>query len=830
MAIRDWFRKAPFMGRRSTSSISSWTTPPDMNTKGYLSAYGQIYSLFGIALRIATGMGEVKWRLYRGSERSERSQISEHPILKLLDFANEFQTGQEIIELTSIHMDLAGRAYWYLPRNGLGVPGEVWVLPPHLMKPIPDEMNFIKGYIYTHGNEQIPFATNEIIRFPMPDPINPYGGVGYAQAAAVELDSESYAGKWNRNFFYNSARADAVLETEGRLNDEQYEQLRSQWKGQHQGLSRAHKVAILEGGLTYKQIQVSQKDMDFPNLRRQTRENLLFTFGMPLSVMGISENVNRANAEAGDYTFARWLIKPRLTRIKNKLNEQLLPMFPQAKNGELDFDEVVPETIEQKKSLAESGVKAGYMTINEGRKLTGLDPIPSGDILLIPLNMIPTPTDEELPTNNGESIEVSVDEPSRQISGKGFTDEQKEARWLIYIQKTERQEGLFRTILKSLFAKQAKEVIGNLENYGVSTDPFDSIKSDRKFSKAFDPILNLILFSAYEDVESELTAKSYKQFGLRNPLAEEWIAKRSLASAKLINGTTKTALRATLKEGFELGEGIPALTKRVETLYGNANKARAKLVARTETISASNQGALLGYKDNGVQKAEFFTALDERVCEECEPLHGRIFPVDEAQGVIPIHPACRCTFLPIVSPDDAPEVPEKPQGLTEEEWKESLTRDERQALGFWQGSGYERIREAQQSGKLTGSLRGAVKNMNAALDKAVAYKGEVYRGLNNLNATAFKTISNSNQFKWNAFSSGASKEKAAARFLRGEKGRSVMFRIQNKTGIDITPLLRGESEILMRKNATFKVVSKQMKTYTVGKDKFEALEMVLMEL
>jgi len=395
MALRDWFRKAPIIGRRFIS-VSPWTAPPERNTRGFLSAYGEIYSLFGITLRIATAVGEVKWRLYKGSERSMRSQIAEHPILTLLDFANEFQTGQEIMELTQLHMDLAGKAYWYMPKNQLGVPSEVWVLPPHLMKIVPSEKEFIAGYIYQSGTEQVPFDKGEIIRFPMPDPINPYGGIGYAQPASVELDSEAYAGKWNRNFFYNSARADAVLEAEGSLSEDQYKQLRTQWAGQYQGVSKAHKIAILEGGLKYKQIQVSQKDMDFPNLRRQTRENLLFTFGMPLSVMGISENVNRANAEAGDYTFARWLIKPRLTRIKNKLNEQLLPMFPQAKGVEVDFDEVVPETIEQKKGLAESGVKAGYMTINEGRKLVGLDPIPSGDVFLIPMNLIPSPIDTEL--------------------------------------------------------------------------------------------------------------------------------------------------------------------------------------------------------------------------------------------------------------------------------------------------------------------------------------------------------------------------------------------------------------------------------------------------
>ena len=625
MAIIDWFRKAPIVGRRFGYSLNPWATPPERNTKGFLTAYGEIYSLFGIALRIATAVGEAKWRLYKGSERSERSQIADHPILTLLDFANEFQTGQEIVELTQLHMDLAGKAYWYLPKTGLGVPGEVWVIPPHLMKIVPSKRGFIAGYVYQSGDEQISFSRNEIIRFPMPDPVNPYGGIGYAQPAAVELDSEVYSGKWNRNFFYNSARADAILETEGHLNEEQYEQLRTQWADRYQGVSKAHKIAILEGGLSYKQIQVSQKDMDFQNLRRQTRENLMFTFGIPLSVMGITENVNRANAEAGDYTFARWLIKPRLTRIKNKLNEKLLPMFPEAKGVEIDFDEVVPETIEQKTGLAESGVKAGYMTINEGRKLTGLDPIPAGDQLLIPMNMFPTPIESITPTP----------QPPK---SKGLSDEQKELYWRGYAAKTERQEHSFAFRLKSLFDDQEREAIKQLRATSTITDSlFDSEQTRDKFDKAFNPLIENVYSSALEDAVSEL-----KQ--LSQP-ALNWIATRSLALAVGLNETTKNEIRRQLAEGLAEGESIPKLTSRIRTYYDDAYKRRAPMVARTEVIAASNEGALQGYRELGVEEAEFYPSPG--ACEECLAEVG-VYPIGEARGKIPVHPNCRCVFLPIV--------------------------------------------------------------------------------------------------------------------------------------------------------------------------------------
>ena len=379
--------------------------PPDRTTEGFLRAYGEIGWLYAVVFRIALGCGEVKWRLYNGSERSERTQISKNPILTLLDHINPFQTSNEFIELHTIYQDLVGECFWILNYNALGEPAEIWIPYPTKMSVVPDKQKFIKGYIYGIGENAIPFEPNEVIHFKYPNPLNQYRGLGPAQSIGIDLDAEIYSGKWNRNFFYNSARPDGVIEFDYNLSDEQFAKLKEQWSEKYKGVSKAHQVGLLEGGGKYKQIQNTIKDMDFSQLKRLNRDVILGVYGMPLSVMGISENVNKANAEAGDYTFARWIVKPRLDRIKHKLQEQLIPKFRKSDNLEIDYDEVVPETIDQKKELAESGMRAGYLTINEARKLRGLDPLPNGDVLLVPLNLIPTPVGKlsaPIPTPAGE--------------------------------------------------------------------------------------------------------------------------------------------------------------------------------------------------------------------------------------------------------------------------------------------------------------------------------------------------------------------------------------------------------------------------------------------
>ena len=127
--------------------------------------------------------------------------------------------------------------------------------------------------------------------------------------------------------------------------------------------------------------------------------------------------------------------------------------------------------------------------------------------------------------------------------------------------------------------------------------------------------------------------------------ALDWIKLRSLTLAKSINKTTLEALRHELALGFTAGESIQQLTKRIEGYFTDKAKVRAEMVSRTETIAASNEGALHRYELEGVGKSEFYPSPD--ACEECLPLAGE-YPTKEASGMIPVHPNCRCTFLPVV--------------------------------------------------------------------------------------------------------------------------------------------------------------------------------------
>ncbi len=127
--------------------------------------------------------------------------------------------------------------------------------------------------------------------------------------------------------------------------------------------------------------------------------------------------------------------------------------------------------------------------------------------------------------------------------------------------------------------------------------------------------------------------------------ARIWILQRSLTLAKSINMTTMEALRRELSLGFEAGESIQQLTKRIEGYFEDNARMRAERISRTEVISASNEGALHRYELEGIDKSEFYPSPD--ACEECLPLAGEYITKD-SHNMIPVHPNCRCVWLPVV--------------------------------------------------------------------------------------------------------------------------------------------------------------------------------------
>jgi HK97 family phage portal protein len=329
----------------------------------FLRTYGSVGTIFSIVSLYASSTARAPWQMFESQRQDsnryttrdegsdQRKQVMAHAALTLLNKPNPFWTGFRFRELGQTYLELTGECYIVVERHPRSpIPIGLWLVRPDRMQPVPDPDNYLAGYIYTSpdGRERIPLQTNEVISIMYPNPLDMYHGLGPIQSVLVDIDAARYGAEWNRNYFINSAEPGGVIEVDHELQDDEWQNLMERWREGHRGVARAHRVAVLENGQKWIPNQHSAKDMDFSTLRDQARDIFREAFRMHKVMVGVSDDVNRANAQTGEEIFASWGVVPRLDRWADALNSQYLPLFGSTAEGrELDYVTPVPANREQ---------------------------------------------------------------------------------------------------------------------------------------------------------------------------------------------------------------------------------------------------------------------------------------------------------------------------------------------------------------------------------------------------------------------------------------------------------------------------------------------------
>lgn len=667
--------------------------------------------VFAAVQAISQEVSDIELHLMKRNADGEAEEVLTHPVLELLKKVNPRMTKHELFEITQSHQELEGNAFWFLARdnNGKGKIREIWPLRPDRVTFIIDEDNplMISKYIYRQrGGAKIMFEPTDILHFAQfnneAEYPFPSRGLGTVQAAAKAIDTNFFAGEWNRNFFLNSARPDILLKTSASLAPDQYEQLKRKWASAFQGLDKTHKMIILQGGLELEKLSENQKDMDFINQLTASRDEILAVFRVPKSVLGISDGtVNRATAEASNFIFARGTIKPKMQRIADTLTEFLLPLF-----GEeglwFDFESPVPEDRDAKVKEWAAGINE-WLTINDIRNAEGLPPTQQGDSIFKPFSIQPvdtvipeekaqaTPKEKtkkpkkprKAPKNVKEVIEHDTQDhinelfakkatttkkkvkklPPKEKTMRGLTFDQVEKLRPIWIKNIKDNEKVFGKKIQEFFDAQEKRVIASL------TEGLKGLKKKEFKLKQVNDLLPDIGIEI--DLLDESTRASFEEF-LRqggqlafDTLAldqtfdpaetlrsQEFIDDRIKLLTEKINDTTFEELRPLIEDGLEQNQSVAEISQRIaDDVFEKTRDFRTDRIARTEVAEAQNFGNIEAFKQAGVTHKQWvnFDPIDDTV-DSCSPVPDTV-PIDDefSNGLQhpPKHPNCVCTTIAI---------------------------------------------------------------------------------------------------------------------------------------------------------------------------------------
>lgn len=133
---------------------------------------------------------------------------------------------------------------------------------------------------------------------------------------------------------------------------------------------------------------------------------------------------------------------------------------------------------------------------------------------------------------------------------------------------------------------------------------------------------------------------------------------RAYEELKGVTQTTSKVLGNILSDGIVRGDSPRKVATQISKEIDKITKKRAVTIARTETIRAHAEGQLQALEQMGVKKVGVdveFTAtmvsfdppvFEKKVCPKCRALQGKVFTVQESHGIIPVHPNCRCAWVP----------------------------------------------------------------------------------------------------------------------------------------------------------------------------------------
>ena len=246
--------------------------------------------------------------------------------------------------------------------------------------------NKVGEVVYIYDGEGKPLNKNEMIH--IPDVVRPGEIRGISRVTALKdnfglaLALESYAAR----FFGQGATTQGLIEFPGNLTPEQAKQLVDGFDARHRGFRKAHKTGVLSGGAKYVNTSVENDKAQFIDSRRMAVEDVARAFNIPPHLLGLPGTNTYSSVEQNNIAFVTHTLRP----IVQKLESAFTPLMANEPGGSTAFikftlDGLLRGDANSRFSAYSTGLQAGYLTINDIRRLEDLTPVDGGDIIRVPL-------------------------------------------------------------------------------------------------------------------------------------------------------------------------------------------------------------------------------------------------------------------------------------------------------------------------------------------------------------------------------------------------------------------------------------------------------------
>ncbi len=340
-------------------------------------------------MMLATSAAAIPWLLYD----DESAEIDQHPLLDLLRHPNPLQDGMTFLENVYANLQIAGNAYIEAvqPRDG-HLPVELYALRPDRMRVIPGSTGLPLAYEYNVNGQLTRWSADPIsgasaiLHIKLFHPLEDWYGLSPLEAALASVDQHNAASAWNQALLNHGARPSGALVfapkdgSPATLSDDQMRRLREEMDQLNTGKNNAGRPLILEGGLEWREMSLSPKDMDWLAGRDVAARDIALAFGVPAQLIGIPGAQTYNNLAEARLALYEESVLPLVSRVIGAFDHWLTPMFDEGLTLDFDLDEISALTA-RRDTHWDKLQNVNFLTLNEKRVAAGYEPVEGGDVL-----------------------------------------------------------------------------------------------------------------------------------------------------------------------------------------------------------------------------------------------------------------------------------------------------------------------------------------------------------------------------------------------------------------------------------------------------------------
>ena len=328
------------------------------------------------------------------NNKTHKEEVESHPVKFVLE--NGFLTRYNFIKLLIQSVLLKGNGFAYINRSEDGTVTELRYLDSN---DVQIHYNKNVGELYYTcsmvSNKKIePCNMIHLVKNSY-DGINGLSVISFAsRTIKISNNTENSA----NSFFSNGCNLAGILTVQGQLSQQQRTDIRNSWNQAY--TNGGSGLAILQGNMDYKPVQVSAEDSQLLESRQYQITDIARFFSISPVLLGDLSNSSYNTIEATQNQFVLHTLQPYVTMIEQEFTRKLFK--PSESNLEINLDETVLLKTDktQEATYYSTLLDKGVMCINEVRNKLGLSPIDGGEKHIIPYTDITQNTINKEETNN----------------------------------------------------------------------------------------------------------------------------------------------------------------------------------------------------------------------------------------------------------------------------------------------------------------------------------------------------------------------------------------------------------------------------------------------